>query len=771
MTTAPAASLDLGPVFDAAGQEWNVDPNLLRAVAGQESGGTANPDFALSPKGAQGRMQIMPATGQAMGMTDPSDPVQSIYAGAKFLSQQLDKYGTPELALAAYNAGPGRVDDYLAGKATLPNETQNYVPGIAQKHQAITARQRGNGNTSAVANPYQSTAAVLPDPTASTPGAAAAMSLAVPVSYTQPAPSQLGQTSPGGGSTDPNAVPPIPSAQAGNNMPLVSTGYGPGGFGNAPRVVLGDSLGVGMMQSGNLPGIAQGSMPPGVVRDRINALPDGALGGKQVVISTGLSNSGTPQQRQADLAVVQQQVDAARAKGAASVVLAGVGDARFPGINAGIADIATRNNAAFTGPAPVADAAGVHPRPNGYRAMLAAAPGVPQAASDGGATQRLQATLAGFRQPAAPDPAASPAPAASPIVQAAYDPFSQAMTAAQAATAAPSAPAQAARQTPFDRAMAAAQAATRAPAAAPAAPATPGSPATPASAAPSPQNGAPAPSGAPVAQDAFSQALQAAQRASAASAIPTAPGSPPPPAQGAPAATQGATPPAASPVQPQAGTGILGDVLNAVPAIGNAFDAASRKLYGVTDALDTAVPILGTVDHYLGINPAAAIPNLDARIAAYDRSEIGSTPGGMVGNLVGQTAIAAPVLGGLGGPLAAIGGRMAGAADAVAPELGAALRYGGRLVSGTASSDNKLINAVVRPASLAADGAAQGAVVNTVTGDPNASPYQNALTGAAVGGVLGPAAAGVMKGVGAGYNALTGLIRPFTVAGQGAIAD
>ena len=93
--------------------------------------------------------------------------------------------------------------------------------------------------------------------------------------------------------------------------------------------------------------LIQGSVPPGVVRDRINALPDGALGGKQVVISTGLSNSGTPQQRQADLAVVQQQVDAARAKGAASVVLAGVGDARFPGINAGLADIATRNNVAL----------------------------------------------------------------------------------------------------------------------------------------------------------------------------------------------------------------------------------------------------------------------------------------------------------------------------------------------------------------------------------------------------------------------------------------
>ena len=137
-----AASTDLTPVFQAAGAEWNVDPNLLQAVAGQESGGTANPDQAQSSAGAQGRMQIMPATGWQMGMTDPSDPVQSIYAGARYLSQQLDKYGSPELALAAYNAGPGRVDDYLSGKAGLPVETVNYVPSIARRYQALAGGQQ-----------------------------------------------------------------------------------------------------------------------------------------------------------------------------------------------------------------------------------------------------------------------------------------------------------------------------------------------------------------------------------------------------------------------------------------------------------------------------------------------------------------------------------------------------------------------------------------------------------------------------------------------------
>ena len=138
--------MDLTPVFQAAGQEWNVDPALLQAVAGQETGGTANPDQAVSPKGAQGRMQIMPATAGDLGVTDPTDPVQSIYAGAKYMSQLLDRYqhtnDPVSTAVAAYNAGPGRIDDVLAGKTTLPAETVAYVPGIANRYKALTASQQ-----------------------------------------------------------------------------------------------------------------------------------------------------------------------------------------------------------------------------------------------------------------------------------------------------------------------------------------------------------------------------------------------------------------------------------------------------------------------------------------------------------------------------------------------------------------------------------------------------------------------------------------------------
>ncbi len=756
--SAPAAGAassgnPLDAIYEAAGQEWNVDPNLLRAVAGQESGGTRSPDTALSPKGAQGRMQLMPDTAAAMGVTNTADPVQNIFGGAKYLSQQLDRYGSPELALAAYNAGPARLDGYTnkttgqhvpgwletvgdprSGNITPQQfaaripiaETAAYVPGIAQKYAVLAAGGAPGASRAAAGIPPGSGAASPPNGSALP---------AVPA----------------------GSPPAIPSAQPGNNMPLVSTGYGQGGFGSAPRVVIGDSLGVGMMQSGYLPGIAQGSVPPSVVLARINALPDGALSGKQVIISTGLSNSGTPQQRQADLAYVQQQVDGAKAKGAGSVVLAGVGDARFPGTNAGIQDIAQRSGALFTGPAPTADAAGVHPGTAGYRAMLAAAPLTPPVPQDGGATQRLTATLAALRQPSsAPQaPAASPAPGATASTPSATDPFSQALAAAQAASApSPSAAAPATPADPFNVALQAAQAATGNPAASPA-PRAPASPATPVSTAPAATSGGSAPSGAPVASDPFSQALAAAQQAAPA----TTP-SPPPP-----------TPPA-DPSQLHARTGFVGNVLNSVPALGNVFDEASRKLYDAIDYGNRVGPSWLAPDGSMldrAINPAAAAANLDPRIAAYDRSGIANTPGGIAGSLVGQTALTAPLLSVGGGAAGVLGGRLAAAADAVAPEVGAALRYGGRLVSGTASSDNKLLNMAVRPASLAANGAVQGAAANVLTG--NADPTTNLLTGAAAGGVLGPVATAAIKGVGAGYNALTGLARPFTTAGQGAIAD
>lgn len=119
--------------IEGAGRQFNVDPALLRLVVMRESGGDQG---AVSPKGAVGLGQLMPATAAELGV-DPRDPQQNIYGAAKYLGQQLDKYGDPSLALAAYNAGPGAVDQ--AGGIPNYPETQNYVGSIMAKYQTNAA--------------------------------------------------------------------------------------------------------------------------------------------------------------------------------------------------------------------------------------------------------------------------------------------------------------------------------------------------------------------------------------------------------------------------------------------------------------------------------------------------------------------------------------------------------------------------------------------------------------------------------------------------------
>lgn len=104
--------------------EEGIDPELFIRLVRQES--SFNPE-ARSPAGAIGLTQLMPGTAADLGV-DPTDPVQNLRGGARYLRQQLDRFGSVPLALAAYNAGPGRVSEY--GGIPPFEETQNYVRRI-----------------------------------------------------------------------------------------------------------------------------------------------------------------------------------------------------------------------------------------------------------------------------------------------------------------------------------------------------------------------------------------------------------------------------------------------------------------------------------------------------------------------------------------------------------------------------------------------------------------------------------------------------------------
>jgi soluble lytic murein transglycosylase-like protein len=114
-------------------ESHGIRPDLVRAVVQVES--AFNP-YARSPKGAQGLMQLMPATAEQFGVKNAYNPEENVRAGVAYLRQLLDRYDNDEeLALAAYNAGPGAVDRY--GEKVPPYaETRHYVAQINQ----LTAR-------------------------------------------------------------------------------------------------------------------------------------------------------------------------------------------------------------------------------------------------------------------------------------------------------------------------------------------------------------------------------------------------------------------------------------------------------------------------------------------------------------------------------------------------------------------------------------------------------------------------------------------------------
>ena len=115
-----------------ASLRFGIPAEWIRAIIRVESAGDAR---AISPAGAIGLMQIMPDTWADLRVrhrlgNDPYDPRDSILAGAAYLREMHDRYGSPGF-LAAYNAGPGRYEEYLAGRRALPAETRAYVSELA----------------------------------------------------------------------------------------------------------------------------------------------------------------------------------------------------------------------------------------------------------------------------------------------------------------------------------------------------------------------------------------------------------------------------------------------------------------------------------------------------------------------------------------------------------------------------------------------------------------------------------------------------------------
>jgi hypothetical protein len=125
----PVPIADVTPILEQAARREDLDPRLLTAVIQQESGFRP---CAISRKGAQGLMQLMPATTEQFGVKDPFEVKQNIDAGAKFLKELLTRYsGNMSLALGAYNAGPGNVD--AADGVPHNAETMTYVTEILSK--------------------------------------------------------------------------------------------------------------------------------------------------------------------------------------------------------------------------------------------------------------------------------------------------------------------------------------------------------------------------------------------------------------------------------------------------------------------------------------------------------------------------------------------------------------------------------------------------------------------------------------------------------------
>lgn len=177
---APMAAkpgVPLNQVVDSASATYHLDPDLVNSVIHAESGFNTR---AVSPKGARGLMQLMPGTANQLGVADAFDAQDNVTGGTRYLRELLERYNFDLVkALAAYNAGPHRVEQY---KGVPPfNETRAYVARIVheyntkkiaqekeEKQKQVAAKKAATaGQTSAKASNRTATAAAPAAPVAS----------------------------------------------------------------------------------------------------------------------------------------------------------------------------------------------------------------------------------------------------------------------------------------------------------------------------------------------------------------------------------------------------------------------------------------------------------------------------------------------------------------------------------------------------------------------------------------------------------------------------
>ena len=136
-----SGGVDVAAAVKAASSRNNLNPDLINSMIRVESG--FNP-HAVSPKGAQGLMQLMPQTAARMGVADPFNPVENIEGGTRYIRELLDRYHLDLVkALAAYNAGPERVEQYH-GVPPYP-ETIAYVSRVIRNFNGKQSAQNSAG--------------------------------------------------------------------------------------------------------------------------------------------------------------------------------------------------------------------------------------------------------------------------------------------------------------------------------------------------------------------------------------------------------------------------------------------------------------------------------------------------------------------------------------------------------------------------------------------------------------------------------------------------